>query len=320
MTSHRPAPRAIEIPTTPCTPTQPRGRWNLAEANLLASSRGRGWRGVAAELRRHTPGEAPDVTSDRMVVGIALAGSRDAVIHRTGDGQRQATQALTGTIWLCPQGVPERDIRITGAIPEMLHVYLPDDTFSALSRGDGMPAVSGTAIRYDSGFQDALIAGAAAAIARELGAESSAGRLRTEAAALTIGACLVHRHGTVALPHAARLAPGALDERRLRRVTEYVEAHAEAEVSLAALAEVAKLSPFHFLRAFRAATGRTPQRFVSEWRLERAKALLAAGDRPLVEIAHRLCFASQASFTRAFSRATGLSPGAFRRLVAPPAA
>lgn len=292
-----------------------RGRWNLAAANLIASSRGRGWRSVEAELRRHTAGEAPQVTADRAVVGIALAGNSGTIIHRTGDGQRQGTQALTGTIWLCPQSVVERDIRITGAIERMLHVYLPQPLFTALASDDRVPDVTGASIRYDAGFHDRLIATAATEIADELEEGSSASRLRQEQAVLTIAACVIHRHGTISLPYASRLAPHALDERRLRRVIDAIEANLEAELTLGMLAEIANLSQFHFLRAFKAATGRTPQAFVSERRLEHAKGLLTEGMRPLAEIAYRCCFSSQASFTRAFRRAAGISPSAYRRLL-----
>jgi len=43
-------------------------------------------------------------------------------------------------------------------------------------------------------------------------------------------------------------------------------------------------------------------------------ALLAAGKRPLSDIALSCQFSSQASFNRAFRRATGMTPGEYRRL------
>jgi AraC family transcriptional regulator len=56
-----------------------------------------------------------------------------------------------------------------------------------------------------------------------------------------------------------------------------------------------------------------PFRYVSRRRLEAAMALLAAGRLPLAEIAFRSGFSSQASFTRAFRRATQMTPGEYRR-------
>ncbi|SPP93323.1 conserved protein of unknown function [Bradyrhizobium vignae] len=79
------------------------------------------------------------------------------------------------------------------------------------------------------------------------------------------------------------------------------------------MASIACLSRYHFARAFKQAVGHSPHRYVSIRRLDRAKALLTQGDRSLVDIALALSFSDQASFTRAFSQATGRAPGQYRR-------
>lgn len=100
----------------------------------------------------------------------------------------------------------------------------------------------------------------------------------------------------------------------LGRVVDYVEARlGEDGLSLAAMAAVAGLSPFHFSRVFKRATGVAPHRFVIRSRVERAKALLARPDVSLAEIAYAAGFASQAHFTTLFRHETGLTPLQFRR-------
>ncbi len=94
---------------------------------------------------------------------------------------------------------------------------------------------------------------------------------------------------------------------------DYIEANLEGHLPVDHLASIACLSQFHFARAFKAAIGRSPHRYISDRRLERAKALLADGDRPLVDIALALSFSCQANFTRAFRAATGQTPGQYRR-------
>ena len=94
---------------------------------------------------------------------------------------------------------------------------------------------------------------------------------------------------------------------------DYIGANLEGDLSLERMAMIACLSRFHFARAFRQAVGQSPHRYVSAKRLERAKALLIHGDRPLVDIALALSFSSQANFARAFMQATGLAPGQYRR-------
>jgi AraC family transcriptional regulator len=59
--------------------------------------------------------------------------------------------------------------------------------------------------------------------------------------------------------------------------------------------------------------GAPPHRYVSRRRLENAKDMIATGRASLGEIALDSRFSSQSSFTRAFRRATGMTPAEYRR-------
>jgi AraC family transcriptional regulator len=136
-----------------------------------------------------------------------------------------------------------------------------------------------------------------------------------ETSSLLLAARLAHAHAEtelIRLPILTPLTPHRLDDVRLRRVLAYVEEHLADDSSVADLANVACLSIFHFTRAFAAATGVPPHRHVSQRRLESAKAMIATGSS-LSEIAFNCQFSSQSSFTRAFRRATGMTPAEYRR-------
>ncbi len=88
--------------------------------------------------------------------------------------------------------------------------------------------------------------------------------------------------------------------------------HLEDDIGLDDLAAVAGLSVFHFTRMFANRIGMPPHRYLGQMRLERAKTLLALGRISIAEISGACCFSSQPNFSRAFRRATGTSPLAYR--------
>lgn len=101
--------------------------------------------------------------------------------------------------------------------------------------------------------------------------------------------------------------------RRLHRAKDYMHAHLERHLPLAEIAAAAALAPHHFLRTFRAGFGVTPHAYLTQQRLERARALLAGTDQSVLSICLSTGFSSASSFSALFSRHHGLSPRAYRR-------
>jgi AraC family transcriptional regulator len=150
-----------------------------------------------------------------------------------------------------------------------------------------------------------------AAVDAELTAGGAGGPLAAESLANVLAVHLI-RH--VLAPRRLATGPdGALPRGRLRAVVEYVEAHLDAGPTLGQLAAVARVSPYHFARQFKAATGLPPHEYVIARRVERAKQLLqGGGDFSLAEVAAHAGFSDQSQFTRHFKRLVGLTPGQFR--------
>jgi AraC family transcriptional regulator len=128
-----------------------------------------------------------------------------------------------------------------------------------------------------------------------------------------LSAHLVHAYAATSV----RLKPsiGAhkpLDPKRLSRVTDFINASVERDFTVNELASVARMSPAHFSRSFKAATGTAPHEYVSRQRLDLAKQLLRTSNRLLVDIAYATGFSSQANFNRAFRKAVGTTPSLFR--------
>jgi AraC family transcriptional regulator len=253
------------------------------------------------------------IVPQNMELCLAVAGNDNGLVRRTGAGQRQETIPTTGAIWLSPVGVEDNEITIAAPIPKTMHLYLPTKLFRRLSDDFNLPGAPAHSIRYVAGIRDEVIYHIGLSMLSEMTSETAAGRMFVETGSLALAAWLVHRYcdsGSCALP-APALHP--LDHVRLRRVLDYISAHLADEITLADLAAIAGLSTFHFARMFTLAIGVSPHRYVSRMRLENATAEIAAGRSPLAQIALNARFSSQASFTRAFRRATGMTPGEYRR-------
>ena len=282
-------------------------------AGLLASSAGRGWSGLTAELRHHNDGVAWNGTQPHTEVCIDIYGN-GSVVTRHGEGVFDRTVAKRGTIWISPAGRKSSWVDFSDPVPGILHIYLPSSQFSPNSLGVGLDKSVIASLRHEGAFQDPLLAEIAHAIVSELQTQTSAGRLLAETLACGIAARLVQNHVRPSITQAFPLTTKqGLDRCRLSRVLDYVEANLEGDLALDHLASIACLSRFHFARAFKAAVGHPPHQYVSAKRLERAKALLKRQDQSLADIAFALNFSCQANFTRAFRQATGQTPGQYRR-------
>jgi AraC family transcriptional regulator len=100
---------------------------------------------------------------------------------------------------------------------------------------------------------------------------------------------------------------------RLRKVEDYVRENLAEEISVERLAELVQLSPFHFSRVFKQATGMTPLQFVTRERITYAQQLIRETSRSLIEIALEVGYTSPSSFTKVFRRVTGVTPMEFRK-------
>ncbi|MDP2699521.1 AraC family transcriptional regulator [Thalassospira sp.] len=103
--------------------------------------------------------------------------------------------------------------------------------------------------------------------------------------------------------------PGS-EDRRVRRVIEYMAAHLDENITLDELATLTGLSRFHLLRVFRDATGLPPHTYLGHMRLRRAKRMLFDG-AAIADTAAATGFSDQSHLNRHFKAMWGVSPGAF---------
>lgn len=212
-----------------------------------------------------------------------------------------------GALCIMPQGASS-EWEITDAF-EFVHLYVPDEelrrvfseTFDRDCRLMVMPEVT---FDHAPALAEALRKVADAA---RSGEPLFAGEAASEA---FVSLFVDPRYGgTRTLAIKSGLAPAVR-----RRITDYIEAHLDKQISLADLAAIAGLSEFHLQRMFRASCGVSPHGWLLRRRLARAKTLLAGAD-PIAQIASACGFSSQSHLTRVFKTTTGTTPSAYRQTI-----
>ncbi|MDF0729614.1 AraC family transcriptional regulator [Pseudomonas entomophila] len=176
--------------------------------------------------------------------------------------------------------------RVTGVLDE-------------LELGGGMPYFSQSVI------QDPFLAATFSQL-HQL-SENAASALEQQTAWRHAILALVQRHG-----RGGEVRPAGNEPLAVARARELLESRLADPPSLEALASAVNLSPFHFARVFRQATGLPPHAWLKQRRLVRARELLKSGV-PALEVAFALGFSDQSHLNRQFKQAYGVTPGTYRQ-------
>jgi AraC-like DNA-binding protein len=116
--------------------------------------------------------------------------------------------------------------------------------------------------------------------------------------------------------HSERLAGSQTLEKQnvIRRTADQIRQRSAEGWNLERMAELAGYSSYHFLRLFQQVMGKSPNRYVTECRIDTAKLLLATTAWSVTEVAARCGFAQASYFIKVFRAAEGLSPNKYRLL------
>jgi AraC family transcriptional regulator len=235
--------------------------------------------------------------------------TRGSVAVRRHDGAaRRTAQLAPGKAWVVPADAPlSYDWTSAGCgIREMIVMVLPQDdlarTAALLSRGRSAPVTVPEAVLTEDPVVRSVLAGLTRAMA------AGVDELYAESSATFLSAHLLSHYGTGA---PGRIAAGREDA-RVQTAVEFMRDSLHLPVSLADIAASAGLSPYHFLRVFRAATGVPPHRFLTRMRIDAARRRLEDSGLSVTEIALMCGFSSASQFSTAFRREIGVAPRTYR--------
>ena len=282
---------------------------NVCTIEASRASEGLGWVGLeAARFSKWAECEtaSPPLTHHRLTLFIRRPEELE-LRYEGGEAARPAPRRIDPGD---PAGSPAR-WRWSGR-KDSLHIYLePDLVARVAAEAFGLDPARLTVPPLD-GLDLPQIRAPMGAVDAEMTAGGAGGRLAAESLANVLAVHLI-RH-VLAPSRPLRGRDGALPRGRLRAVVEYIEEHLDARPTLEQMAAVARLSPYHFARQFKRATGLPPHQYVITRRVERAKQLLqGGGDLSLAEVAAHAGFSDQSQFSHHFKRLVGVTPGQFRK-------
>ena len=268
-------------------------------SNLKAS-----WDGIGVEYSQMPPG-ASDVVIPKKLVSVAFA-PQEQTTWRVDGGSSRTTPLPPGSVFLYSSR--EFVWSCWNQPTECVHMTLDPNLISRVALDCSLS--SNIEIEYRAIFADPTILHLAQLFKSEILNRGIAGKLYTESLANVLAVHLLRNYSGSLVKPALQDEP--LDALKLNQLKEFIEEHLSEDLSIANMASVVHTSPFHFARAFKAATGQPPHRYVTQRRMEQAKILLSVTRLPVAEVANRVGFSNQSHFSAQFRRATGTTPKGYR--------
>ena len=265
------------------------------------------WNGLQVEYGRlETIGEF-DFAMPQQAISVAFAPHEQVVW--SVDGKSQKTSLPAGSVFL--YGERQFVWHHRAKPSEYVNLTLDPQVLQQIAIDHGLAAT--TSIEHRVIFQDPTILHVAQLLKTEVLSDGLAGSLYVESLRNLLAVHLLRNHrGDIVQPKPENIA---LEGWKLKQIQDYIEDHLAEDLSIATLAALIPMSQFHFARAFKAAVGESPHRYLMQQRIDRAKMLLSATKLAVVDIAYQTGFADQSHFTVQFRKAIGLTPKQFRENV-----
>jgi AraC family transcriptional regulator len=284
------------------------GYYSALEAKILATSYGMGWKRLQA-VRIESPGgefSAVIIPSSHL---LSLTVRPPEKMELRYEGVKRDMPFLAGSIAVVPAGSSVQSS--WQGSKDSLFIYLEPSLVTRVAAESFELDPSRMVVPPLVGLNASELRSAMLAVDAELKSGGIGGSLMAESLANVLAVQLIRQTtGARRLPASA---DGVLPRRKLHTVIEYIMENLGGSPTLEQMAAIVHLSPYHFARQFKAATGLPPHQYVIARRVERAQHLLRAdGELGLAEIALRVGFPDQSHFSLHFKRIVGVTPRQFR--------
>jgi AraC family transcriptional regulator len=277
------------------------------ENTRRSASDGLGWNSLYASTQREAPYEADfGAVRDHLII-LHLDGPV-GVARALGNSQSRRVIA-PGGLFMLPGGM-DFGVKLEGYL-DSLHLYLRQHVIDEVANDFGLQPGSSVELLPRLGVQDPLIEQLALNVRELLEHQDDSSQMYVDYVARLLAAHLLRKHSASATTN-LEAPQGGLTRAQVDRAIDYMEANLSEPISLADVAHASGLSPSHFARRFKSATGAPPHQYLMSMRVERARRMLLQRE-PIAEIALACGFSHQEHLTRIFRRFTGSTPASFRR-------
>jgi AraC family transcriptional regulator len=269
----------------------------------------------AIEVAHHwlLPGEIELLPFEGHLVNLHLSAPHHLVQQRN-EHTHEALEA-TNAVDVLPAGTPAY-FRMEAASEDM-SMLLDDRFLRRVAQEAGADPDKIEVVPFFSA-PDPQIERIGLSLLSEMGTGSLGGELYAESLANVLALHLLRHHSSLGRGSRRKTEQreGGFSKRALGRAIDYINDDLTRKLTLTEIARVAGVSPHHFARSFKAATGLSPHQYVIRRRVERAKTLLAGTDLTVSEVAQAVGFANHSHLASHFGRMLGVSPKALRQAIA----
>ncbi len=265
------------------------------------------WDGLQVEYGRLDAVGEFDFAMPQQVISVAFEPHEQVVW--SVDGQPQRTGLPAGSVFL--YGDREFVWHHRAKPSEYMNLALAPTLLQRIAIEHGLS--SATAVEHRVIFQDPTILHVAQLLKAEVLNGGLAGNLYVESLRNLLAVHLLRNH-TVGMVQ-PKTEVVYLEGLKLKQLKDYIEEHLVEDLAIATLAALIPMSQFHFARAFKAAIGEPPHRYIMQRRIDRAKMLLSVTRLSVAEVSYQTGFANQSHFTAQFRKAIGMTPKQFRESV-----
>ncbi len=266
------------------------------------SSRQKNWNGILLEQQHLPSGEhiVPPIAEHTLLLSIG----HPLHIVQQRDDKRDERLLVPGDIIVAP--AQQLSICVWNTPLTVLQIRLQQPYLEQVAHQVELSSSTQIELLNQFGMQDTQIEQIVLQLREELLSHELGGHLYVESLTNMLVVHLLRHYAGKSIIRL--LKEQTLSKKALQQAIEYIQDHLPGDLSLDELAQAAQLSPFHFSRSFKQATGLAPHQYVIRQRLEHAKQLLLTTSLSIAEVAATSGFYDQGHLARHMRRYFGISP------------